>query len=172
MLRERAELWEWREEACVGERTQGGRGHGWGIRRQATGISGCEERFVILRTWRSRKKLGQASWVKTLTFSRGVVKFDGRVVDEYTLYVQSDNALGSKQMIKTLTKHGNSYALVIDKPILELLKFTPDSPLEIRTDGKVLTIARADANTREARIAQSLSKVNAKHGKALKRLAE
>ena len=75
-------------------------------------------------------------------------------------------------MIKTLTKHGNSYALVIDKPILELLKFTPDSPLEIRTDGKVLTIARADANTREARIAQSLSKVNAKHGKALKRLAE
>ncbi len=110
--------------------------------------------------------------MKTLTFSRGVVKFDGRVVDEYTLYVQSDNALGSKQMIKTLTKHGNSYALVIDKPILELLKFTPDSPLEIRTDGKVLTIARADANTREARIAQSLSKVNAKHGKALKRLAE
>ena len=25
-------------------------------------------------------------------------------------------------MIKTLTKHGNSYALVIDKPILELLR--------------------------------------------------
>lgn len=45
-------------------------------------------------------------------------------------------------MIKTLVKHGNSYALVIDKPILELLNITPDIPLEISTsDGKTLTIA-------------------------------
>ena len=28
-------------------------------------------------------------------------------------------------MIKTLTKHGNSYALVIEKPILELLRNRP-----------------------------------------------
>ncbi len=75
-------------------------------------------------------------------------------------------------MIKTLTKHGNSYALVIDKPILELLKFAPDAPLEISTDGKVLTISRASDASREARLARSLSKINAKHGKALKRLAE
>jgi antitoxin component of MazEF toxin-antitoxin module len=39
-------------------------------------------------------------------------------------------------MIKTLTKLGNSYALVIDKPILDLLKIRPDTPLEIATDGK------------------------------------
>lgn len=75
-------------------------------------------------------------------------------------------------MIKTLTKHGNSYALVIDKPILELLKFAPDSPLEVSTDGKVLTISRASETSREGRVARSLSKVNTKHGKALKRLAE
>lgn len=75
-------------------------------------------------------------------------------------------------MVKTLTKHGNSYALVIDKPILELLKLSADSLLEITTDGKVLTIARANTNSREARLARSLSKVNAKHGKPLKRLAE
>ena len=75
-------------------------------------------------------------------------------------------------MTKTLTKHGNSYALVIDKPILDLLKFDPDSPLEITTDGRVLTIKRADAATGESRLARSLAKVNAKHGKALRRLAE
>lgn len=75
-------------------------------------------------------------------------------------------------MIKTLTKHGNSYALVIDKPILELLKFEPDAPLEVSTDGKVLTIARATDPGRGGRVAKSLSKVNAKHGRALKRLAE
>lgn len=73
-------------------------------------------------------------------------------------------------MVKTLTKHGNSYALVIDKPILDLLKIRPDSPLEVTTDGKVLTIAPATG--RAARVARSLSKVNTKHGRALKRLAE
>lgn len=75
-------------------------------------------------------------------------------------------------MIKMLTKHGNSYALIIDKPILELLNFEPDAPLEVRTDGKVLTISRVNPSSRSGRVAGSLAKVNAKHGKALKRLAE
>ena len=75
-------------------------------------------------------------------------------------------------MVKTLTKHGNSYALVIDKPILELLKFEPGDPLEVSTDGKVLTIRRASDASREGRFAKSLAKINAKHGKALQRLAE
>lgn len=75
-------------------------------------------------------------------------------------------------MVKMLTKHGNSYALVIDKPILELLKFEPGEPLEVSTDGKVLTISRASDTGREARLTKSLAKVNRKHGKALKRLAE
>ena len=34
-------------------------------------------------------------------------------------------------MIKALTKHGNSYALVIEKPILELLRVSPDASFEI-----------------------------------------
>jgi antitoxin component of MazEF toxin-antitoxin module len=32
-------------------------------------------------------------------------------------------------MIKSLTKHGNSLALVIEKPILELLGADADTPL-------------------------------------------
>lgn len=75
-------------------------------------------------------------------------------------------------MVKTLTKHGNSYALIIDKPILELLKIAPDSLLEISTDGRVLIISLASESKRESRLARSLSKVNAKHGKAMKRLAK
>jgi antitoxin MazE len=43
-------------------------------------------------------------------------------------------------LIKYLTKHGNSLALLIDKPILELLDISPESPLLISTDGKKLTI--------------------------------
>ena len=75
-------------------------------------------------------------------------------------------------MIKTLTKHGNSYALVIDKPILDLLRFEPGAPLNVSTDGRMLMISRATDDSRDQRFTKSLSKVNSKHGKALKRLAE
>ena len=43
-------------------------------------------------------------------------------------------------MIKTLTKHGNSLALVIEKPILELLHIDQTTGLNISTDGTSLVI--------------------------------
>jgi len=43
-------------------------------------------------------------------------------------------------MITTLTTHGNSAALIIDKPILELLNIDLNTPLEIKTDGRSLII--------------------------------
>lgn len=46
-------------------------------------------------------------------------------------------------MIKYLTKHGNSLALLIERPILDLLKIPANAPLEITTDGERLTVARA-----------------------------
>jgi antitoxin component of MazEF toxin-antitoxin module len=42
---------------------------------------------------------------------------------------------------KKLSRHGNSLALVIDKPILELLGIDENTLLEITTDGKTLRIA-------------------------------
>ena len=70
-----------------------------------------------------------------------------------------------------LIKHRNSYALVIDKPILELLKIAPGSLLEVTTDGGVLRIRPASTKSRTGGVAKSLAKVNAKRGKALKQLA-
>ena len=75
-------------------------------------------------------------------------------------------------MIKNLTKHGNSYALVIDRAILDLLNFEPDSPLEVTTDGKSLKISRAIPDSRSQRLANTLEKTNSKFGNALKKLAE
>ncbi len=75
-------------------------------------------------------------------------------------------------MVKKLTRHGNSYALVIDKAILELLRITPDTPLAIATDGQTLTIAPATGPRRRARVAAAPRKVNRRYGRALKRLAE
>ena len=43
-------------------------------------------------------------------------------------------------MQKQLIRHGNSYALVIDRPILELLEMSPTVPLKITTDGTSLIL--------------------------------
>jgi death on curing protein len=44
-------------------------------------------------------------------------------------------------VIKTLTKHGNSLALVIEKPVLELIGADADTRSDISTDGQVLILA-------------------------------
>ena len=75
-------------------------------------------------------------------------------------------------MIKTLTRHGNSYALVIDKAILELLRITPETPLEITTDGQTLTIAPVRDPQRLRRFEAALRKTNRRYGRALRKLAE
>lgn len=74
-------------------------------------------------------------------------------------------------MIKRLTRHGNSLALVVDKAILELLKIDADTPLEITTDGRSLLVTPTDPERREE-FRAALDKVNRRHGKALRRLAE
>lgn len=75
-------------------------------------------------------------------------------------------------MIKTLTKHGNSWALIIDKPVLDLLNIEPDTPLEISTDGQTLVVSPARDAKRTAKFKAALNATNRRYGKALKRLAE
>jgi len=75
-------------------------------------------------------------------------------------------------MIKTLTQHGNSLALVIEKPVLELLGADADTPFDITTDGQVLILSPIKDPSRRDAFKSALSKVNEKYPKALKRLAE
>lgn len=75
-------------------------------------------------------------------------------------------------MVKTLTKHGNSYALVIDKPILELLRVTPETPFEIITDGQCLVLVPVRDPKEEKRFTEALERVHKRFGRALKRLAQ
>ena len=75
-------------------------------------------------------------------------------------------------MIKTLTKHGNSYALVIDKPILELLHVSPDSEFEIFTDGQCLVLTPVRGSEEKKSFQDALELVHRRFGRALKRLAE
>jgi hypothetical protein len=62
-------------------------------------------------------------------------------------------------MIKKLTRHGNSWALVIDKPVLELLDIDPES-------------SPARSTGRRRKFEASLKKANRKYGKTLRKLAE
>ena len=43
-------------------------------------------------------------------------------------------------MVKKLAAVGNSLGLIIERPILDLLDITKDTPLEIKTDGEALII--------------------------------
>ena len=75
-------------------------------------------------------------------------------------------------LTKKLSKHGNSLALVIDRPILELLGIDEGTTLDISTDGRALVVAPAHDKRRGKRFDNALTACNRQYGKALKRLAE
>ena len=75
-------------------------------------------------------------------------------------------------MLKTLTKHGNSLALVIDKPILDILQVDADTPLNISTDGDVLVVTPVRDRKRQKELMRVLEKTNKRYGRMLKKLAE
>ena len=77
-----------------------------------------------------------------------------------------------KTLTKTLIKHGNSLALVIDKPILELLQVTPETPFEILTDGQSLVLTPIREPDQKKAFEKSLAMVHKRFGRAMKRLAE
>ena len=75
-------------------------------------------------------------------------------------------------MVKTLTKHGNSLALIIEKPILELLGADSDTAFAVTTDGQALVLTPLTDPRRRQRFAAALKKVNKNYPQALKKLAE
>lgn len=74
---------------------------------------------------------------------------------------------------KKLTKHGNSYALVIERPILELLGIDSDTLLQVSTpDGCSIVITPLKNEDQKKKFKSALGKINKRYGRALKRLAE
>ena len=76
-------------------------------------------------------------------------------------------------MIKKLAKHGESWAIVIEQPVLDLLEIGPETPLEISTSGHSLIVTPAIANDEHHdQLKAIVDEIDRKHAKALKRLAE
>ena len=74
-------------------------------------------------------------------------------------------------MIKKLSAIGNSLGIVIERPILELLNITKDTPLEVKTDGEALIIRPVRASKKE-RVRASGKRMMAAHADTLRKLAK
>jgi antitoxin MazE len=75
-------------------------------------------------------------------------------------------------MKKTLIRHGNSLALVIDKPILEMLDISVDTTLEVTTNGDSLLVSPIRDKARQRKLRASLDRINRQFGDDLKRLKQ
>jgi len=75
-------------------------------------------------------------------------------------------------MIKTLQKHGNSQALVLDKPVLDALGITGDTPLQLTVSGNSLIVSPANVGIGPNDIADSLEKLRPRYREMLKNLAK
>jgi antitoxin component of MazEF toxin-antitoxin module len=74
-------------------------------------------------------------------------------------------------MIKKLSAVGNSLGLIIERPILELLGITKDTPLEVKTDGEALIIRPVKLGKKE-RVRESTKRMMGIHDETLRKLAK
>jgi antitoxin component of MazEF toxin-antitoxin module len=81
------------------------------------------------------------------------------------------SAVLESNLVKTLTRHGNSLALVIDKPILDMLGISADTPLQITTDGKSIFVSPVDVD-RHAKFRAAAEETFRRYPNMLKRLAQ
>ena len=75
-------------------------------------------------------------------------------------------------MIKTLTKHGNSAALVIERPILELLGASADTAFEVVTDGHALILTPIKDTVHSVKVRKSIERVGKRYAKTFEELAK
>ena len=75
-------------------------------------------------------------------------------------------------MIKMLKKHGNSMALVIEKPMMEALGITEETPLQITVNGNALVVTPANVGIGPERMKAVIKEIRKRYGPMLKRLAD
>lgn len=75
-------------------------------------------------------------------------------------------------MIKTLKRHGNSMALVIEKPMMEALGITEETPLQVTVSGNALVVTPANVGVGPERMKSTIKELRKRYGPMLKRLAD
>ena len=89
-----------------------------------------------------------------------------------TLFYQKRIAERNLSMTRTLQKHGNSQALVIEKPLMEATGITMDTPLEITVSGDAITIRRANVGFGRETVASLLKELRTEYTPMLENLAK
>lgn len=75
-------------------------------------------------------------------------------------------------MIKRLQKHGNSAALIIEKPVMRALGITEETPLQVTVNGNALVITPANVGVGPERMKPIIKEIRKRYGPMLKRLAD
>jgi antitoxin component of MazEF toxin-antitoxin module len=75
-------------------------------------------------------------------------------------------------MVKTLQKHGNGHALVIERPLMEAMGITANARLQVAISGQSLIITPVKTGVGRQAVAASVSKLRRRYGGMLKKLAE
>lgn len=75
-------------------------------------------------------------------------------------------------MIKTLQRHGNSHALVLDKPIMEMLGVREDTRLQVSVSGGSLIVTPVNVGVGRDEIDRAFDDLQPRYGDMLRRLAE
>jgi antitoxin component of MazEF toxin-antitoxin module len=71
-------------------------------------------------------------------------------------------------LTKALVKVGNSYAVVLDRTLMELVGISPEVPVTLQVNGRTLSVSSSDA---PLAVDQAMDKVFATHKEALRRLS-
>ena len=75
-------------------------------------------------------------------------------------------------MIKRLTKHGKSVALVIDRPIWELLGARAETSFEVVTDGQALILTPIKDSVHSVKVHKSMDMIGKRYAKSFEELAK
>jgi antitoxin component of MazEF toxin-antitoxin module len=75
-------------------------------------------------------------------------------------------------MTRTLQKHGNSFALVFDKPLLDSLSMTPDVPLQVIVSGGSVIITPVHTGIPQEELKATIKRLRPRYKTMLENLAK
>ncbi|HZO89565.1 MAG TPA: hypothetical protein VFB38_14655 [Chthonomonadaceae bacterium] len=75
-------------------------------------------------------------------------------------------------MTRLLQRHGNSYALVFDKTMLEALNMTPETPVQVTLHGNALIITPVNVGVSQEELDATIARLRPRYKKMLENLAK
>jgi antitoxin component of MazEF toxin-antitoxin module len=73
--------------------------------------------------------------------------------------------------VKKLTRQGNSAALIIDRPLMELLGIDADTPLKVTVEGRRMIVEPMTKDERAERFKKVVEKTGRRNAELFRRLA-